>query len=62
MGGAYGIGHAACLAAQLPGESRAVAAVLAAEGDAGGAQGDSMTIEEYDDYLSRPRKEVRHGG
>ena len=61
MGGPYGIGHAACLAAQLPGDSRTVFAYVQA-GETGRAQGESKPIDEYMEILSRPRKEVQHGG
>ena len=64
MGGDYGIGHAACLAAQLPWDSRTFAA-FRREGQTdvenGKAQGESLPIDEYMELLSRPRKEVQHG-
>lgn len=103
MGGDYSIAHAACLAAQLPKDSRCFVAVdplceyasttnrllalieyhthatwwqhtedakkganaprfLAAREDAKGTtQGQSLSIEEYEALLARPRKEVQHG-
>lgn len=64
MGGSYGIGHAACLAAQLTGDSRTIAAyskTAPAQGEAGKAQGESKPIDEYMEILARPRKEVPHG-
>lgn len=105
MGGAYGIGHAACLAAQLPKDSRTFVAadpmceyasttnrllalieyhahagwwmhtedarrgrnqprllLMPDAGDAGTTQGESLSIDEYNEILARPRKEVQHGG
>lgn len=56
MGGPYGIGHAACLAAQLPPGSRASAAWAAADAGRGRAQG--MDIAELDEVLARPRREA----
>lgn len=62
LGGAYGIGHAACLAAQLPPGSRTLAAWRAAAGQPGRAQGTAMDMAELDEVLARPRREVRGGG
>lgn len=65
MGGAYGIGHAACLAAQLTGESRTIAAhakTMEERGVDGKTQGESLPIDEYMEILARPRKEMQHGG
>ena len=61
MGGAYGIGHAACLAAQLPYGSRVIALLSKEEEKEGTTQGESHSIDEYMEILSKPRKEVRHG-
>lgn len=64
MGGDYGIGHAACLAAQLTAETRTIAALsktLEAKGDADKTQGESKPIDEYMEILAKPRKEVQHG-
>lgn len=64
MGGAYGVSHAACLAAQLTGESRTITAhakTLEAQGGNGKTQGESLSIDEYNEILARPRKEVPHG-
>jgi hypothetical protein len=64
MGGDYSISHAACLAAQLPGDSRTFAAFRreeAASEPSGKTQGESLPIDEYMELLSRPRKEVQHG-
>ena len=64
MGGAYGIRHAACLAAQLTGETRTISAyakALEAQGGSGKTQGKSLSIDEYNEILARPRKEVPHG-
>lgn len=64
MGGAYGIGHAACLAAQLPGCSRTISSyslTLEEQGE-GKAQGETKPIDEYMEILAKPRKEVQHGG
>lgn len=61
MGGAYGIGHAACLAAQLPFGSRVISLLSKEEEQEGTTQGESHSIDEYMEILSKPRKEVRHG-
>ena len=104
MGGAYSIGHAACLAAHLPKDSRTLTALepmnvygtatnrlLAlieyhahagwyvhtedarkgrnapkpvfdnSEDKRGKTQGDSLTIEEYEAILAKPRREVQYG-
>lgn len=104
MGGAYSIGHAACLAAQLPTDSRTFVAadplcefssatnrllalieyhthtgwyvhtedarnecnkpqfLMGLTGNAGTTQGESLSIDEYMEILTKPRKEVQHGG
>lgn len=103
MGGTYGIGHAACLAAQLPLDSRTFVAIepscqyasttnrllasieyhahagwwvhtedakkgrnhpchVAAQPEGKGTtQGESLSIDEYMEILSKPRREVQHG-
>ena len=103
MGGAYSISHAACLAAQLPKDSRTFVAFepLSAYGtvtnqllamieyhthvgwwvhtedarngqnkpqfaamkpdNSGKTQGESLSIEDYQALLARPRKEVQYG-
>ena len=63
MGGDYGIGHAACLAAQLPYGSRVIALLreeMGKEGT-GTTQGETHSIDEYMEILSKPRREVQHG-
>lgn len=63
MGGAYSIGHAACLAAQLPYGSRVVTLIVAAseKDKEGTTQGESHSIYELNEILAKPRKEVQHG-
>lgn len=61
MGGPYSIGHAACLAAQLPYGSRVIALLAEEVGKEGTTQGESHSIDEYMEILSKPRKEVKHG-
>lgn len=104
MGGSYSISHAACLAAQLPKDSRTFVAsdpaceyasatnrllalieyhthvgwYMSTEDARKGrnqpkflsgladkresTQGESLSIDEYMEILTKPRKEVQHGG
>ena len=61
MCGSYSIGHAACLAAQLPYGSRVTALLREEIEKEGTTQGESKPIDDYMEILSRPRKEVKHG-
>lgn len=103
MGGSYSILHAACLASQLPKDSRTLIALepmneygttvnrllalieyhahaswwvhtedarkrrnapqplFVLSGKPKKTQGDSLSIEKYNEILAKPRKEVQHG-
>ena len=61
MGGAYGVLHGACLAAQLPPTARTISKLAEEMEKEGTVQGESHSIDEYMEILSKPRKEVKHG-